>query len=149
MTAPVYLIASPTLRCRPRWLRWRAELAGLFPGEQLLCWDELPRGFAGIPAPERPGRLARVLSAAVVIPEKHGPRIQPRRLGLMAAAEAEAFAAAGKPVHVYAAGMLTPWPACQVRPAPGRSRHVPLEILIPPPGPDHLTRAARAERVTA
>jgi hypothetical protein len=137
MTAPVYLIASPSLRHSTRWARWRRELAVLLPGARLLCWDELPRGFLEVPRPERAARLARALSAAVVVPDKHGPRILPRRLGRQAAAEAAAFCAAGKPVEVYAAGVLIPWAACQVREAGNGPPHTPLEIVIPSPGRPH------------
>jgi hypothetical protein len=131
MPAPVYLILSPFLRDSDHWARWRQELAHLLPGQQLVCWDELPDGFLAVPPADRPARLARVFSAAVVVPEKHGPRILPRRLGRVAAAEAEAFGAAGKPVQVYAAGTLIPWADCQLRETRKGPRSVPLELITP------------------
>ena len=137
---PVYLILSPYLRNSDKWPRWRQELALLLPGQQLVCWADLPAGFLEVPPADRQARLARVFSAAVVVPEKHGPRIRPRRLGRVAAAKAAAFHAAGKPVQVYAAGTLIPWAACQLSETHKGPRCVPLEILTP-----QLVKAARTK----
>ena len=94
----VYLIASPAARDSHRWPRWTAELAELLPGLEVITWRDLPDSFTGVPAGQRPARLARALRAAIVLPDKHQGR---RWIGRTAAAEARAFLEAGKPVLVY------------------------------------------------
>jgi hypothetical protein len=92
-----------------RWERQRRELAALLPGARVACWPDLPVAFRDFPSVERPARLARVLSAPVIVPDKLKGNGHPRRwLGPVAVAEAGAFTAAGKPVLVYAAGELVP-----------------------------------------
>lgn len=132
MTArPVYVIASPGLRAtRSRWPRQLAELRALLPDAQLIAFSDLPAAFAAVPQEERPGRLARAFSAAVVVPDKLGR--PPRRwVGPMALLEAQAFAAAGKPVHVYAGGELLPWAECGLAPADSPRWGRRTEVMVP------------------
>jgi hypothetical protein len=133
LTGPTYLIASPGLRStRYRWPRQLAELQALMPGTRFVSWTELPEGFAAVPREERPARLARAMSAAVLIPDKLGP--PPRRwAGRTALAEAQAFAAAGKPVHTYVAGELLPWGEVDLVPHPGGDHppRQPIEVIAP------------------
>lgn len=131
--APVYLIASPAVRKGDRWARWTAELEKLLPGLKLITWRELPENFTGIPAAERPARLARALRGAIVLPDKRHGR---RWIGHVAAAEARAFAAAGKPVLVYAEGRLSAWPDCRlVEDQADAPKFTPVEVLIPAEAP--------------
>jgi hypothetical protein len=128
---PVYLIASPGLRStRTRWDRQLAELTALFPGARLIGWDDLPAAFRDVPPAERPARLALALAAAVVVPDKlgHPPH---RWIGRTALAEAQAFAAAGKPVHAYMAGQLVRWDECElIANAPGHPDRKPVELIL-------------------
>ena len=110
-TAPVYLIASPAARDSYRWPRWTAELAALLPGLELITWRDLPGSFTGVPIGQCPARLAGALRGAIVLPDKQQGR---RWIGRTARSEARAFAAAGKPVLVYAEGRLTAWPDCRL-----------------------------------
>ena len=134
--APVYLIASPAARDSHRWPRWTAELAALLPGLELITWRDLPDSFAGVPAGQRPARLANALRAAIVLPDKHQGR---RWFGRTAAAEARAFLEAGKPVLVYAEGRLTAWPDCRLaRRRADAPKFTPREVLIPAAAPRPL-----------
>lgn len=131
MSAPTYLIVSPGLRngAGRRWERLRPELEELLPGVSLIDWTGLPSQFADIPRENRPARLARALAAAIVVPDKLRGR---RWVGLTAAAEADAFAAAGKPVTVFADGALFPWAACALRSGDvGAPEFTPVEVIAP------------------
>jgi hypothetical protein len=136
MTAPVYLIASPGLRegVPRRWNRQRRELGKLLSEATLVSWADLPAAFHDVPPAERPERLAKVLAAAVVVPDKlRNENGRPRRwIGLVAVEEAAAFAAAGKRVEVYAAAGLVPWEECTlVHDANCRPSWTPVEVVLP------------------
>jgi len=143
--APVYLIASPAVRKGDRWARWTAELEKLLPGLRLTSWRELPESLTGVPADERPGRLARTLRGAIVVPDKHRDR---RWIGCVAAAEARAFADVGRPVLVYADGRLTAWPDCRVVEGQADApKFTPIEILVPAEAPRMLPTLDASLRV--
>jgi hypothetical protein len=133
LNAPIYIVASPGLRStRFRWPRQLAELQALMPGTRFVSWTDLPEAFAAVPREERPARLARAMSAAVLIPDKLGP--PPRRwVGRTALAEAEAFVSSGKPGHFYIAGELLAWDEVDLVAHTG-SHHPPrqrTEVIAP------------------
>lgn len=130
-TPPAYVIASPSLRARARgrWDRLLLELAALMPGTELVSWPNLATAFGAVPRPERPVRLARALGGAVVVPDKFHGR---RWIGRVAVAEAAAFAAVGKPVHLFADGELIAWTECHLaHGVDGAPVRTPVELVVP------------------
>ncbi len=110
------------LKATSAWPRLCGELAALLPGSKLMAFGDLADG------PVDPAKLAEEFSAAIVVPRKDQDR---RWVGATARREAQAFAAADKPVAVFASGELVPWSECQVsRRADAPGWH-PFEIVLP------------------
>jgi len=125
---PAYLSAAPQVRALPRWPELRAALAAMLPGVPLADWSE-------VTMPELTGRderaawLAAHHRAVVVVSLREGTR---RPVGPGVLAEAQAFAAASRPVLVFTGRRLAAWPDCRTRPAPTR-RGWPVAVWLDVP----------------
>lgn len=129
---PVYVSAAPEVAGLRRWAALAGRLAGLLPGVPLAGWADA-RPPAGLDRAQRAAYLAATHPAVVVVALRRGPG---RPLGYGVLAEAEAFAAQGRPVLVFTGRRLAAWPDCRTRPVPpakGRPLAAWLDVPAAPP----------------
>jgi hypothetical protein len=148
---PVYVSVAPEATALARWPSLAEILAGMLPGVALAWWADVPaeRAEALTGRAERAAYLAATHRAVVVVALRRETR---RGLGPGVLAEAEAFAAQGRPVLVFTGRRLAAWPDCQTRAIPGRRNRLVAWLDVPPAPPAPLPTLAaslRALGVTA